>query len=193
MRVKVVLHGYLRQFLNQENEIEVEADTPAQAIEHVSRVVPGFHPRLKEGPHRIAVVGHRDPETLFAPLSVDTLHLIPQFMGGKSGGYIQIAIGAVLIAAAASLYFIPGAQALAAAVSPYLFSLGGALIAGGLTQVLSPTPSSDDKEKKSRYLGAPKNTVDIGTRIPILFGEHQVYGHFLSFDIAALNKAVTSE
>jgi predicted phage tail protein len=191
-RVKVFLHGYLRQFLNQEDYIEVEAETPAKAIEHITRVLPGFHPRLKEGPHRIAVVGHREPETLFAPLIVDTLHIVPQFMGGKSGGYIQIAIGAALVAAGISLYFIPGGQAFAAAVSPYLFSLGGALILGGLQQLLSPTPSSDDKEKKSRYLGAPKNTVDIGTRIPILYGEHQVYGHFLSFDISALNKSVTA-
>ena len=49
-------------------------------------------------------------------------------------------------------------------------------------------PAAQDPEA-SRYLGAPQNTTKAGTRIPLLYGEHQAYGHYLSFDIDAKDVA----
>jgi predicted phage tail protein len=185
LKVKVFLHGYLASF--HEGPITLDAETPAKAVEHVTRLLPQFQPRLIEGPHRIEVIGHRSIESLMAPLEVDELHIIPQFSVGKNGGYVQIAVGAALVAAGIAAYFIPGGGVIA----PFLISLGGGMIIGGIQAYLAPSPSSDDKTEKSRYLGAPGNTLEIGTRIPILYGEYKVSGHFLSFDITALNKAVT--
>ena len=56
------------------------------------------------------------------------------------------------------------------------------MVAGGLIQMLTPQPK-DDAESRTKYLGAPKNTVAIGTYIPILFGKHRAYGQFLSFEL----------
>lgn len=182
-KILVHLHGYLAKF--HDGPISVVVATAAEAIELVTRQLKGFAPDIRRGPHKITVVGHPTAEDLYKPIEVQDLHILPQFVGGKNGGFYQIAIGAALIAAS----FIPGLNAL---VAPVLFSLGASLLLGGISQLLFPVPDSEDSKNKSRYLGAPKNTVEIGTRIPILYGRHQVYGHVLSFDIQSLNKSVSS-
>ncbi|BCJ91772.1 hypothetical protein IZ6_25070 [Terrihabitans soli] len=116
-------------------------------------------------------------EDLYKSLQADDLHILPQLTGGKSGGFVQILIGAALVAAS----FIPGINAVAAGM---IMKVGALLILGGLAQMLAPAPLDDQSEQdRSRYLGSPRNTVQIGTRIPILYGRFRVYGHFLSFDI----------
>ena len=67
-----------------------------------------------------------------------------------------------------------------------LMKVGALALLGGLSQLLAPTPEAEEEQNRSAYLGAPGNTVKIGTRIPILYGRHKVYGHFLSFDINAI-------
>jgi len=169
---QVHLHGYFTAF--HDGPIAVVAETVSDAVEAVTRQLKGFQPTVR-GRHRVKVVGHETTEALYQPLgeTVD-IHLVPQFAGGKSGGFIQIIIGAVLVAGS---FLLPGPWA------PYLMATGAMLMLGGLVQLLSPAPG---EEKKSRYLGTPKNTVEIGTRIPILYGEDKVYGHYLSFDVDAL-------
>jgi predicted phage tail protein len=179
--VTVHLHGAFREF--HPGPITIFANTVAEAIESITRQLPGFAPRPKAGPHRLRVVGHESIERLYEPLTVDRLDIVPQLNGGKKGGFTQVLIGAALVAAS----FIPG---LNAAVASFAFSLGGALLLGGLSQLLAPTPSSEEDTHRSRYLGAPKNTVKIGQTIPILYGRAQVFGHVLSFDVTGLNKAV---
>jgi predicted phage tail protein len=69
-----------------------------------------------------------------------------------------------------------------------LFNLGAAMLLGGILAFFN-TPKRDKKDgaaNKSYYLGAPKNTVDIGTRIPILYGRRKIGGHYLSFDISSI-------
>lgn len=179
VRVKVHLHGYFSTF--HPGPIEVVADTVAQAIERVTRQLPGFRPNAIHGRHRVRVVGCDDLKSLFNPIDRDEIHLIPQFTGGKQGGFLQILLGIVLI----GIGLLVGGP-----LGGILLKVGALMFFGGLAQLLAPQPE-DDKEdkKKTQYLGAPKNTVKIGTRIPILFGTHQVYGHYLSFDIDAVDKS----
>lgn len=176
-----MLHGDLRSL--HDGPIRVFAKTAAEAIEAVSRQVKGFAPKLKRGYRRVKAVGFDTVESLFEPLKTDEIHLVPQFNGGKRGGFIQILLGAVLLAAS---FLIPG---LGATFAGMLMKAGALLILGGISQLLSPTPSSESEEQRSHYLGAPGNTTRIGTRIPILYGTHKVSGHFLSFDVNATQVA----
>jgi predicted phage tail protein len=153
-------------------------------LKAITRQIRGFAGNAITGPLRIKVVGHETIESLIAPSDTQDLHLFPQLNGGKNGGFFQILLGVVLIAAS----FIPGLNAFA----PILLKVGIMMVLGGILQLFN-TPKRDNKdstEKKSHYLGSPKNTVDVGTRIPILCGEDKVGGHYLSFQIDAVDTGV---
>lgn len=181
---RIHLHGSLKS-IHQE-PIEVHAASVAEAIKAVSRQLPEFGGNAVTGPRRIKVVGFETIEDLIEPSTTQDLHIFPQLNGGKNGGFFQVLIGAVLIAAS---FLLPGSMA---AFAPILLKVGIMMVAGGLLQMMN-APKRDNKdsvEKKSHYLGAPKNTVEIGTRIPILCGRDKVGGHYLSFNIDAVDTGV---
>lgn len=185
MRIEIHLHGRFRTY--HDGPLVVHGDTVAEAIEGMSRMVPGFAPHPVHGRQRVKVVGHETPEDLFRMLEADVvIHVVPQLNGGKQGSAVQFVLGAVLIAAA----FATGFGFAAAGVPWYataLFNAGAMMVLGGVAQLLAPQPEMDaDDQRRSRYLGAPKNTVEIGTRIPVLYGRFKVHGHYLSFDINAV-------
>jgi predicted phage tail protein len=182
LRIKVVLHGYFAAF--HEGPIEMVGHTAADIVEGLTRQVKGFQPDPVRGRHRVKVVGFDTEEALHTPLDPDVefIHLVPQLSGGKKGGLLQILLGAVLV----GVGFLLGAGTL---VGSLLMKVGALALLGGLTSLLAPKPETDtqgDASRRSSYLGAPKNTVAIGTRIPVLYGRRRVYGHFLSFDINAI-------
>jgi predicted phage tail protein len=176
LRVKVQLHGSLKAI--HPDPIYVNVDTAAEAVEAVTRQLEGFKPDAN-GRKRIRVVGFHTIEDLYADLKTEVLDIVPQLNGGKQGGFVQILLGAALVAAS---FFVPGIW------SSFLLSLGASMALGGIASLLAPAPEADkNKNIENRYLGAPGNTTKIGTRIPIVYGMDRVYGHYLSFDISALN------
>ncbi|MBD9544246.1 tail assembly protein [Ensifer sp. ENS04] len=179
---KVYLHGYLATF--HDGPITIVGDTIAEIVEGVTRQVAGFQPDPVKGRHRIKVAGYDTEESLHAQLGpdVEEIHLVPQMSGGKKGGLLQILLGAVLI----GVGLLIGAGSL---IGSLAMKVGALALLGGVTALLAPKPEADknnETQNRSHYLGTPKNTVAIGTRIPILYGEHRVFGHFLSFDINAI-------
>lgn len=174
----VHLHGYLAEF--HPGPVYVACSNALEAVEAVTRQLPGFHPHPKHGRHRIQVAGCREGEDLVRPLAEgEAVHIVPQLTGGKKGGFIQIILGAALLAVA---FFVPGLGAFGS----ILMKMGAMMLLGGIMQLLAPTPGSDTSdEEKSRYLGTPKNTVKIGTRIPVPYGRNKIFGHYLSFDVSA--------
>lgn len=182
MRRRIYLHGSLKEI--HPDPIEVVAETVAEAIKLVSLQLPGFAPNAVDGYKRIKVVGFETLDSLFAASDQQDLHLIPQYCGGKQGGFIQILIGAALVAAS----FFTGGTALAF-LGPLMMRVGVMLILGGVLQLFNQ-PKRDDKDgeqRKNHYLGGARNTVDIGTRIPILCGRRKIGGHYLSFNISAVD------
>ncbi|GJE78095.1 tail assembly protein [Methylorubrum suomiense] len=180
---RIHLHGSLKSI--HPEVIELHAASVAEALQAITRQVKGFAGNAVTGPLRVKVVGFETMESLVAPSDVRDLHIFPQLNGGKNGGFFQVIIGAVLIAAS----FIPG---VGQALAPILLKVGIMMVLGGILQFFQ-TPQRDKKdspEKKSHYLGPPKNTVEIGTRIAILCGEDKVGGHYLSFNIDAVDTGV---
>ena len=186
---KIVFYGRLKSITGL-NEVSVEVSTVREAILAIS----ALFPELKSLPNQkniIQIIDHDDPSTWDDKLETDELHLAPAFFGGKKGGMMQIVIGVVLIAAAV----MSGGAALGAytAMESMILSMGISMVIGGLMTMLSPSPKMDtpstttvQNPEASKYLGVPRNTTKIGTRIPILYGERKVYGHYLSFDIDAV-------
>lgn len=175
---KVYLHGRFAAF--HDGPITVTGNTAAEIVEGITRQLPGFKPHPIKGRARIKVVGIETVEDLFKPLpdSQTEIHIVPQMVGGKKGGFLQILIGAALIAAG---LFTGGSTWLGG----LMIKAGAMALLGGLSQLLAPQPEDDKDELRNRYLGAPRNTVAIGTRIPIPYGRRRIYGHYLSMDINA--------
>lgn len=182
MRVNVLFHGALKG-----TSIEIEAETPAEAIDGATRQIPA----LKQNNGRrwtFKAVGY-SIEELYGPLKGDVLRLMPTFSGGKSG-FFRIIIGAALIAVS---FAIGGpAGSFAALVHTTLFSLGVSLVLGGIASFLAPTPKQDlgSSQEGSKYLGSSQNTVKIGTRVPIFFGRARAYGQYVSFDVQSIDVGV---
>lgn len=172
---RVFLHGPLRV---NEDLIEVPGDTIYEVLEGLSRILP---PSVGVGRTRIAVVGCSTDTDLHLPLGDKTeIHVLPQLVGGKNA-LTQIIVGALLI----GLSFVNPIAGMAK-LSAMLMQMGAATVLGGIAMALSPTPIDDNNADRSKYLGSPKNTTAIGTRIPILYGRNRWGGHILSFDINAI-------
>lgn len=185
---KIHFHGYLREIFPEPLELAVE--TVEELFKALSAQTKALHPKPGQERHVLRVVGFDNAEDLFKPTDKEELHIVPAFAGGKSG-FIKVALGVALVAAAiampaniAGLAVVEGVT-----IGSIAWGLGASLLLGGLLELLSPAPKMDlggeQDPEASKYLGAPKNTVEIGTRIPILYGEHMVHGHFLSFNVDA--------
>lgn len=193
-RVKIQLHGPLRELYPE--AFEIEADTAAEAINGFCKQTGVFNVSPFESKYCINVVGFDSKEALYSPLGpeITTLNLIPHIAGGKSG-FVKIIIAAALIAVS----FIPGLNVAiwsgyATTWSSLALSMGVSMLLGGLLELISPVPklntNTTQDVEASKYLGANQNTVKIGTRIPILYGRHIAYGHYISFDVDAKDVAV---
>lgn len=206
--VKIVPHGHLKNLIP--DGVILSGTSVEEVINGLSKQHKSLHPQLGEEKHCIQVYGVNEDgqEIEFMseeairgqmPNGVKELHVCPEMVGGKSGGFFRIVVGAVLIAAA----FYLGGPTLAGPVlfgettiAGLLFNFGLSLVLGGLLQLLSPAPEIDQfgvseaDPEASKYLGATQNTVKIGTRIPLLYGKHIAYGHYISFDVDAKDVAV---
>ena len=198
--VEVVLHGYLKDLYPE--KIVLSGFSAAEIINGMCKMTKAFNPEPFKDRHFISVVGFETEESLkeALPAEIKELHIVPAMTCGKKGGFFQVVVGAVLVAAA--IYFSGG---LAAVLAPgfsfglgagLAFNFGLSLVLGGLLSMLSPQPKVSNSgaeaadPESSKYLGAGSNTVKIGTRIPIMYGEVQAYGHYISFNVDAKDVAI---
>lgn len=179
----IILHGYLKEL--HPDPIVVEANSAAEAIHSLSLI-----PALKQGGkrHVVRAEGFDSADALFDKRNVKTIHLHPVMAGAGGGGLGQIVLGITIVAVS---FLIPPAGISLASIGvagtigqASVFLMGAMMTLGGVLQMLSPQPSlSGNSDERSRYLGNGRNTVAIGTRIPMIYGRRRAYGQYLSFDI----------
>ncbi|WP_419902138.1 hypothetical protein [Kiloniella sp.] len=181
------MHGCLKKICSE--TLEFDVSTPAEAIRALSSQVKGLAPLPGQPMKQLRIVGV-DADSIFAPLKLKELHIVPDFAGGKKGGFFKIILGVALIAAS---FLIPAGGLTIGSFTLSASSLlwtGASMILGGLLEAVSPAPKADVETgpgdpPASKYLGTPQNTTAIGTRIPMGYGRRKVAGHFISFDIQA--------
>lgn len=121
------------------------------------------------------------------------VRIIPIPSGSKSGGLFQVVLGAVIMATA----FFTGGASLAAmgAFASSAFMMGGAMVLGGVMQMISPQQggsrlSSQSAENKPSYaFGGAVNTTAAGYPIPLPYGYRTVGGAIWSAGSYAEDKA----
>ncbi|WP_279025585.1 tail assembly protein [Gibbsiella quercinecans] len=108
------------------------------------------------------------------------IRIIPIPSASKNGGLMQIVMGAIIMVAA----FYTGGASLAAmgALSSSAFMMGGSMVLGGITQILSPqsggiSRASESVENKPSYaFGGAINTTAAGYPIQLPYGERDAGG-----------------
>lgn len=192
-KVKVILHGYLKKLYP--DPIVLSGFSVSEIINGFCRQVKELRPDLGDEPHLISVLGYETEAQLKGPIHNEQteLHIAPAFAGGK-GGFFKVILGIGLIAL--SFYLGPQFSMLGGMLtSSTLFSFGLSMALGGLLELLSPAPKIDrtgdtkSDPEASKYLGANQNTTKIGTRIPLAYGRNKIYGHYVSFDVDAVDVA----
>jgi len=179
---EIRLYGQLAKFIGR-RRFMAAVDTAAEAVRflianfpgleaHISQ--PGRHYRVKVGDHAIG------GDELHGPVGSEAISIIP-VIGGAGGGVGQILAGIALVALA---IFVPGlGLGLAGSLVTKVGLLGGALILGGVSQLLTPTPTiaqsstnsgtleTELDPQKSYSFSGVQNTSRQGVPVPTIYGE----------------------
>lgn len=117
------------------------------------------------------------------PVTDEVIRIVPVSIGSKKAGVLQTILGAVLVAVGVVLNFTPLAGA-----SPFFYQAGGALIIGGVVQMLSPQPtglaSKQGADNQASYaFGGVTNTAAQGYPVPLGYGKRRIGGAIISAGI----------
>lgn len=198
MTLKVIkLSGSLGRRFGVFHKLAV--DSYPEAIRALSSQVEGFKDYMQSevgSRMRYAVfvdgnnVGQHDEKAWQCAKEV---RIIPIPTGSKSGGLFQVVLGAVIMATA---FFTGGASlALMGTFASSAFMMGGAMVLGGVMQMISPQQggsrlSSQSAENKPSYaFGGAVNTTAAGYPIPLPYGQRTVGGAIWSAGSYAEDKA----
>lgn len=198
MTLKVIkLSGSLGRRFGVFHKLAV--DSYPEAIRALSSQVEGFKDYMQSevgSRMRYAVfvdgnnVGQHDEKAWQCAKEV---RIIPIPTGSKSGGLFQVVLGAVIMATA---FFTGGSSlALMGAFASSAFMMGGAMVLGGVMQMISPQQggsrlSSKSAENKPSYaFGGAVNTTAAGYPIPLPYGQRTVGGAIWSAGSYAEDKA----
>ncbi len=166
-------------------------DTPREAIKALSVTIPGFEQFLQTAKSRgltFAVFnGKRNiglDEIKFT--GCEDIRIAPMIIGSKKAGVFQTILGAVIVAASA----VYGIYTQDWANAAYGFQVGGAMMLGGVVQMLSPMQNGlarrEDPDNKPSYaFGGPVNTIAQGNPVPIGYGKRRIGGAIISAGIYA--------
>ena len=201
MFVKVKFHGILKKLCPK--IYEIDAQTPAEALRGLTNQLPQlirkdggrYHCQVKECPTK---------DALFSTFgNLTELNVYPSFIasgGGNSSGWITVAIGVLIIAAAVIIAIATagaGVAAMAAIASMGKWGvaavmMGAGMVLSGCVQLLTPVPkirnTQESQVAESRFFNANQNTTAIGTRIAVAYGRNKIYGQLLSFNTQAVDR-----
>jgi len=211
--MKVVkVYGALRERLGQ-CRFELDVATPAQAIKALCVNFPGLDKWLidseQDGVGYRVRVGKQeatpdDVSVLALPWSEREVFSITPVIAGAGGGFGRVFLGGLLIGAS---FLFPGAGLFGAGFGAFgslapaaigtlttvgtaLSAVGASLVAGGISQIISPTPPSGLELKEANRIqnfsfSGITNTTQQGLAVPIAYGRVVVGSAVISsgFDV----------
>ena len=170
----VRLGGELAKRFGREHRFAIS--DPAEAVRALCANFPEFRRHLIESDQRgvgyRVLVDRRDVplEELGNPSGQATVRIVPVIAGAGKGGIFEIIAGVVLIAAAVALGPIGmgAGSLLSGAMAAQVGAIGLALVLGGITNLLSPQPKTN---QQSYAIRGNVNVAAQGAAIPIGYGE----------------------
>ena len=169
---KVRLYGQLAEFVGRK-VIEADLSSAAEAVRMLIANFPGLDVHMADRHYKV-LVGESvlTPDDLHNPVGREEIKIVPVIVGA-GGGVNQIFAGVALI----GLTLIPGGLPIAGTLATKIGLLGGALVLGGVAQLITPTPeipqgpdTVQDPRKSFSFSGI-QNTSRGGTPVPIVYGK----------------------
>lgn len=201
MEREVRLYGPLAKFVGQ-RKFMAEVASAGEAVRMLLVNFPGLERHMADQYYKVIVDNYESTlEEINYPAS-GTISIVP-VIGGAGGGTGSVLAGIGLIAAAILLApigggflglganVLAGSFTLGAAASVAVGSIGVALVLGGVSQLLSPTPqlgqlgpttpsnfnTTENTEldpQKSYSFSGIQNTSQQGVPVPLIYGETYV-------------------
>jgi predicted phage tail protein len=184
MEKEIRLYGPLAKFVGQRKFL-AEISSAGEAVRMLLANFPGLERHMADQHYKVIVDGYdTDLEEIHYPAS-QTIKIVP-VLGGAGGGVGKIVAGVALVAFAIATAgvgsgFLGLGAGLTGAVGPFagglttgfilgsaastvIGSIGVALVLGGVSQLLSPTPQLGQIGPASQSLGG-RNTTTEGTEM----------------------------
>ena len=122
------------------------------------------------------------------PISDEVIKIVPHIIGSKKAGALQTILGAVLVVVGVVIGYFTGWTGVGWAIGSKMAMMGGAMMLGGVVQMLSPQPaglaSKQDADNRASYaFGGVTNTAAQGYPVPILYGKRRIGGAIISAGI----------
>lgn len=186
------LYGALGARFGRVHHLAVE--TPAEAVKALCVTLDGFESYLMNAKkHGMVFSVFRGKKNIgiddFQDMGGQSdIRIAPIMVGSKKAGVFQTILGAVMVVAGVALsVFSSGTLA---AFGTQMALAGGATMAGGVYQLLSPTPRGlqgrEDPDNKPSYaFGGAVNSTAMGNPVAVLWGEREIGGNIISAGIVA--------
>ena len=181
---KIKLYGELAKFLGQKT-FEAEIHNAAQAIRFLVVNFPQLEKHMADRYYKVNVgTWELTQDELVYPNGQEDIKIIP-VVGGAGGSFGKILMGAALIGGAflftplsTATFFkaagVKGSFAAAGALTKASVAIGGALVLGGVGDMLTPVPTISEMEqdpKLSFNFSGIQNTSRAGVAVPVIYGE----------------------
>jgi predicted phage tail protein len=169
---KIKLYGQLAKFIGR-RVLEADVATAAEAVRMLVANFPGLEQHMAEQHYRVTV-GTYDLglDEIHDPAGQQDIKIVPVIAGAGAVG--RIIAGIALVAFS---LLLPGVgAAIGGALMTKIGLLGGALILGGVSELLSPVPkipqgpdTADDPRKTYNFSGI-QQTSRQGVPVPCVYG-----------------------
>jgi predicted phage tail protein len=181
---KIKLYGKLAKFIGH-RVLEADVATAAEAVRFLLANWPELEAHMSDQHYRVSVGTYDiDLEELHHPAGAAPISFVP-VVAGAGGGAGKIIAGIGLLALAFFAPIIAGAliqtaaqAAFAIAIMPglqaALVGLGIGAVVGGISQLLTPTPTISKDEgdpRKSFSFSGIQNVSRAGVPVPVVYGE----------------------
>lgn len=171
----VKLSGSLAMKFFRKRDYLLESGTTRELMSALKNTVEGFEEFIRDQARcgmRYAIFRNRENvgEDRFTMSGTTEIRIVPVIAGSKSGGILQVVLGAVLIVAGAFLWATP--------MGGPLVAMGISMALGGVVQMLSPVPKTSSQqeqavtENKPSYLfNGAFNSTQQGLPVPVVYGQ----------------------
>jgi predicted phage tail protein len=184
---KIKLYGPLAKFLGK-RVLKADVSSAAEAVQFLIVNWPELEKHMYDQYYKVQVAAiDLHAKELHYPAGSDDIKIIP-CVAGAGGGWGKVIAGAALVGLAfatggASLTYATIPMANAGAVTGLAFTgiwakaavyLGAALVLGGVSDLLTPTPKTPEFEEdvqNSFYFSGIVNSARPGTPVPVCYGE----------------------
>ena len=170
---KIKLYGKLAKFVGH-RILEADVATAAEAVRFLVANWPELERHMADQHYRVSVGTYDlDLDELHDPAGQQEIKIVPVMAGAGATG--RIIAGIALVAFS---LLLPGVgAAIGGALMTKIGLIGGALILGGVAQLLTPTPriptgpDTQNDPRKSYSFSGVQNTSRQGVPVPIIYGE----------------------